>query len=149
MACPFCQIIAGKAPAHLVYEDGRVLAFLDIRPRTRGHSLVIPKSHDRWVDEVPDLGELFAAAGKVARAAKRALAADWIQFLTIGEEVEHAHIHVIPRFRADGHGAIINLARVLPFSDDQMEETARAIREAVSQQARRKPLEAGTKDVDH
>lgn len=125
--CIFCQIASGTKPSYEVYQNGDYMAFLDISPRTRGHMLVVPKAHHRWVDEVPDIGGYFAVAGMVARAAKRSLKADWVQFLTVGEEVAHAHIHIIPRYVGDGHGSIISLSRVLTFSKEELEQIAESI----------------------
>lgn len=129
--CIFCRIVAGEAPADVVYQDDRFLAFLDHQPRTEGHCLVIPKAHERWVDDVPDFGDYFEVAKKVGKASKRALGSSWIQYLTIGELVGHAHIHVIPRFEDDRHGALVNLALIERFSDKKMREIAERIREEI------------------
>ncbi len=125
--CPFCQIVAGKRESFKVYEDQRFLAFLDIRPLTRGNSLVIPKQHIRWPDDVPDFGNYFEVARKVGKAAQRALGSSWTQYLTIGHEIPHAHIRVIPRYPGDLHGPVPNLGLVENISQAEMEETARQI----------------------
>lgn len=108
--CVFCAIVAGTAPASVIYDDDNVLAFLDIRPITPGHLLVIPKRH------APLLGDLDEATGaRVFRVAMRlaeavrasSLRCEGINlFLADGEaagqEVFHTHLHVIPRFAGDG-----------------------------------------------
>ncbi|MGW5387894.1 HIT family protein [Nocardia sp. NPDC003963] len=107
--CVFCRIVAGAAPAHRVYEDDTVTAFLDIRPITRGHTLVIPKRH------ATDLSELDAEAGvdlfrvghRIARAVQGpGFAADGANLLindgkAAFQTVAHVHLHVIPRSHGD------------------------------------------------
>lgn len=99
--CVFCKIAKKEIPANSVYEDEEFVAFLDIHPRNKGHVLVIPKKHYRWTYDVPNFGEYAEIAKKVAIAAKSALGAEWVMFLTFGWQVPHAHIHVIPRFKGD------------------------------------------------
>lgn len=94
--CIFCKIVAKEIPAHIVYEDQDFLAFLDIRPISPGHTLIIPKDHYRWVWDVPKLGSYFEVAGRVARAQQKAFAQEMIQSKIIGEEVPHAHIWIYP-----------------------------------------------------
>lgn len=94
--CIFCKIAAGEIPAHKVYEDENFLAFLDIRPLSPGHALIIPKRHYRWVWDVPDAGAYFEVAKKVALAQKKAFSTDFVLSKMIGEEVPHAHIWVFP-----------------------------------------------------
>lgn len=126
--CVFCSIISGKSKAHKLYEDERYIAILDHRPRTRGHSLVIPKKHTRWVYEVEDFAGFFEVAKKVALACIQGLKADWLQFLTIGEAVPHAHLQVIPRYRGDRHGAVIDLGTVERLSSKEMAQITEKIR---------------------
>ena len=95
-SCIFCKIVAGQIPAHKVYEDEDFLGFLDIRPQSPGHTLVIPKRHYRWVWDVPNAGEYFEAAKKIALAQKRAFASEAVWSKIVGDEVPHAHIWVFP-----------------------------------------------------
>jgi len=107
--CPFCDIVAGLAPASIVYANNQVLAFMDIQPVTSGHCLVIPKNHIPDLEELPDgLGmELFRVAHRLARALGRShLHCEGVNmFLADGEaafqEVFHTHLHVFPRFSED------------------------------------------------
>ncbi len=106
--CVFCKILAGDISAAKVYEDDKVLAFLDIAPFNFGHTLVIPKAHCHGLSDMP--GEyrdaLFAAAAKTAPAVLRVTGATGFNLLlnngsVAGQEVPHAHLHIIPRFVDD------------------------------------------------
>lgn len=122
--CVFCQIVEKKIPCYKVYEDKQFLAFLDINPSSLGHTLVIPKKHFRWVYDVPNFGEYFEVAKKVALALKEATGVSSIRFLTLGEMVPHAHIHVVPQF--DGPD-VIKFERKMSFSPEKMTEIAEKI----------------------
>jgi len=126
--CIFCKIIKGNLPCYKTYEDGRFIAFLDIRPLTKGNCLVIPKKHYRWTWDVDNFGEYFEVAKKVGLAAKKAFKAKWICFLTLGFEVPHAHIRVIPRYDNDLHDEVISLDRKENFSKIQMQDIAKNIK---------------------
>lgn len=100
--CIFCKIIAKDIPANVIYEDADFIAFMDIRPLAPGHALVIPKQHYRWVWDVPNIGRYFEVAQKVARAQRAAFGDEQITSKVIGEEVEHAHVWLIPGKAAKG-----------------------------------------------
>jgi diadenosine tetraphosphate (Ap4A) HIT family hydrolase len=108
--CVFCEIVAGRAESSLVYEDEHVIAFMDIRPLTPGHLLVVPRSHADYLEDLDeDLGAyLFRAGHRLARALRRSgLPCDGVNlFLADGEaafqEVFHVHLHVLPRTPRDG-----------------------------------------------
>ena len=121
--------MAGKVPCYRVYEDSEFLAFLDIRPLTVGNCLVIPKKHYTWTYEVPDFGRYFEVAKKVGLRAREILGAEWISFLTLGTEVPHAHIRVIPRYPGDLHGEGVDITKFEKLSESQMEEIAGKMRE--------------------
>jgi histidine triad (HIT) family protein len=95
-SCIFCKIVAGEIPAEKVYETPDFLAFLDIRPLSPGHTLIIPKKHHRWVWDVDDAGAYFDAARVVAHAQRKAFGTEAIHSKVVGEEVPHAHIWVYP-----------------------------------------------------
>jgi len=108
--CVFCRIVAKQLPSTSVYEDEHTLAFMDIGPIVKGHTLVIPKAHyDPLVATPPEvLGELIRVVQKVARAQLAGLKADGINVTqangrAAGQVVPHIHFHVIPRFLTDGH----------------------------------------------
>ena len=94
--CIFCKIVKGEVPANKVYEDANFLAFLDINPRSPGHTLVIPKQHYRWVWDVPNAGEYFEVTKKIAQAQQKAFGVEAVWCRVTGEEVPHAHIWLIP-----------------------------------------------------
>ena len=107
--CIFCAIVAGAAPARVVHEDDRTLAFLDIFPLTRGHSLVVPKAHARDLLDTPpdDLTAVVLAAQTVARAAVDVFGAYGFNLLQTNgavayQTVFHLHVHVLPRYVGDG-----------------------------------------------
>jgi len=101
--CIFCKIIAGEIPAHKVYEDDDFLAFLDIKPLSPGHTLVIPKTHYRWVWDVPNAGAYFEVVKKIALAQKKAFNTDFVLSKIVGEDVPHAHIWVYPNKDVQGN----------------------------------------------
>lgn len=94
--CIFCKIISKEIPAEIVYEDENFLAFLDINPRSAGHTQVIPKNHYRWVWEIPNAGDFFEVVKKIAIAQKNAFSQDIIQGKIEGKDVPHAHFWVFP-----------------------------------------------------
>ncbi len=100
--CIFCKIVSKEIPANVVYEDADFLAFLDIRPQSPGHALVIPKKHYRWVWDVPNAGAYFEVVKKIALAQKKAFKTDFVLSKIIGEEVPHAHIWVFPDSGVEG-----------------------------------------------
>ena len=109
MSCIFCDILAGKRDAHLLYEDESHVAFLDKYPIDVGHSLVIPrKHHERITDMDPeDVGNVFSIVPKIAKAILTATDAD---AFSLGQNngraakqiIPHVHIHIIPRYNSKG-----------------------------------------------
>jgi histidine triad (HIT) family protein len=111
--CLFCDIAAKKIKANILYENDQVLAFLDVLPRTTGHTLVIPKIHAPNLLELPDeaVGPLFLAVKHVGEMLKKGLQPDGItiginQGRASGQEVDHLHVHLMPRWQGDGGGSI-------------------------------------------
>ena len=125
--CLFCKIAAGAIPAKLVYEDDRVMAFLDILPRAPGHTMVIPKWHAPTLVALPDgeIAPLFSAVKKVAATLMEALGPDGItmginQGRASGQEVDHLHVHLMPRWHGDGGSSIqsvVHSADRLPLAE--------------------------------
>lgn len=99
--CIFCKIVAGEIPSYKVYEDENFLAFLDINPRAPGHVQIIPKKHHQWVWDVPNVGEYFEIARKIAKAQQKAFETEMILCRVTGEEIPHAHIWVYPGVKGD------------------------------------------------
>lgn len=92
--CIFCKIVRGEIPSHKVYEDESFLAFLDIHPLAPGHTLVIPKTHYRWVWDMPNAGEYFLVVQKIACAMQKSFGTDAVHSKIIGEEIPHSHIWI-------------------------------------------------------
>lgn len=129
--CIFCKIVKGEIPYYKVYEDKNFLAFLDINPLNPGHSLVIPKKHFRYVDQVPNFGEYFEVAKKVGKGIKKATGHEHLYYLTLGNLVKHAHIWIFPHFVGDGHGTAVDWGATKKLSKNEMERMAENIREAI------------------
>ncbi|QKS70750.1 HIT family protein [Paenalkalicoccus suaedae] len=106
--CIFCKIVEGEIPSAKVYEDDHVYAFLDLTQVTKGHTLVIPKDHQKNVYELEEqtASELFKAVPKVANALKQAFEPVGMNLLNnneapAGQSIFHYHIHLIPRYEGD------------------------------------------------
>ena len=125
--CVFCKIVRGELPSFKTYEDEQFLGFLDIHPLNRGNSLLIPKKHYRWVYDIPNFGEYWEAAKILALKTQRIVGSDSINFLTLGYEVPHAHIRIIPRFDNDGHTDGIRLSAEKKISMEELKNLAERI----------------------
>ena len=106
--CIFCKIIAGELPGTIVDEDERTVSFMDIKPGTRGHALVIPRAHAKDLLEIDpeDLAACAQAAQRLARKATENLGARGVNLVNscgaaAWQTVFHFHIHVIPRYEND------------------------------------------------
>ncbi len=126
--CIFCKIVAGEIPCHKVWEDDNFLGFLDIKPINKGQSLLIPKKHYRWVDDVPNFGDYFEAAKKIGLATRKVLSPLTICYVTLGFAVSHAHIRIIPRFPDDGHDDGLNFRLFKEVSTEELKEVAKKIK---------------------
>jgi len=127
--CIFCKIIKNEIPCHKIYEDDNFLAFLDINPVAAGHTLLIPKTHYRWVYDIPNFEEYWQVAQKIALNIKNSdLKPDYISFLTIGNEVEHAHIHIIPRKIGDSIEPSLKTIPHLNLSNEKFLEITNTIK---------------------
>ena len=121
--CVFCNIVNGSAEARVVFEDPQSLAFLDRNPQSRGHLQLIPKTHYRWIYELPDMGGLFTTAQRIIRAIIPVLGADHVIVGSFGREIMHAHIWIVPQYgqgnritegtRVRGRGARDDVATLL------------------------------------
>ena len=119
--CLFCKIIKSEIPSHKVYEDDNVLAFLDIQPCAKGHTVVIPKNHAGSLLDLPDekIGPLFVAVKKVAHNLKNKLNADGLNVginikKVAGQVIDHLHIHIFPRYENDGGGSAHSIVNAPP-----------------------------------
>lgn len=107
--CIFCKIINKEIPSSMVYEDNNTIAFLDINPVNKGHTLVMPKKHYETFLDLPknELETLFGKIQEVTKAVIKATNANGSNLLlnhkrAAGQVVDHVHFHVIPRFENDG-----------------------------------------------
>jgi histidine triad (HIT) family protein len=102
--CIFCKIAKGDIPADKIYEDKEFLVFLDIKPVSHGHILIIPKKHIVWMQEASDeiISKIFVLTKKIMLAMKNGLPCDYVLESVAGNEVPHFHIHLIPRYFNDG-----------------------------------------------
>lgn len=98
MASIFSRIVVGEIPCHKIYEDDNFLAFLDVFPLVKGHTLVIPKKEIDYIFDIEDelLAEMILFSKKVAHAIKKTFPCIKVGVSVIGLEVPHAHIHLIP-----------------------------------------------------
>ena len=136
MSCVFCAIVAGESPAIRIYEDENHLAILDIRPFTRGHTLVLPKRHTvDLLDTPPEtLAELITIGQRIAQAARTTELADATNIgINDGraafQTVFHIHLHVLPRRNGDK----LSVAKGLVLRrDPDREATGRILREALA-----------------
>jgi|SRR3989344_2377525 len=107
--CIFCKIIKKEIPADIVYEDKDIMAFLDINPSNKGHTLVMPKKHSKNLLEnnEEDLKRLVLAIKKIGNAVMKVTNAEGMNILSninpiAGQVVFHTHVHITPRYKDDG-----------------------------------------------
>ena len=103
MSSIFTKIINGEIPAHKVYEDDQILAFLDINPSSKGHTLVIPKVEIDHFDDLPDAvyQRLMMVSKRIAKQIKAKYSPMRVGMMIFGTEVPHAHVHLIPLYTGD------------------------------------------------
>ena len=129
MACLFCSIVAGDIPARRIYEDDKAIAFLDINPWKRGHTLVIPRRHvDDLLSADEALTEIAPAVTATARLLTERLGADGMNLLSnagavAGQEVFHLHVHLVPRYASQP-----GLRALFGRSEDDLDEVHAALR---------------------
>ncbi|MBJ6118488.1 HIT family protein [Pontibacter sp. BT310] len=124
----FTKIVNGEIPAYKIAEDDRFLAFLDVFPTTKGHTLVIPKQQTDYIFDLDDelyLG-LMAFAKKVAAAIEKAVPCKRIGVAVVGLEVPHAHVHLIPLNSMQD----MNFSNKKQFSQQEFQETLEKIKAA-------------------
>jgi histidine triad (HIT) family protein len=132
--CVFCRIIKGELPCSKVYEDDRVISFLDINPVSTGHTLVVPKKHWATLFEISeeDLRACTAASKKIATAVHKATKASGLNLLqnnyrAAGQLIDHVHFHLIPRFPND------DFMRSWPAKPSYQHELARLVEKIKSE----------------
>jgi diadenosine tetraphosphate (Ap4A) HIT family hydrolase len=138
--CNFCELIAGRGPVSVVYEDEDVFAFMDIQPVIPGHVLIIPRRHASSLAELgaADAARLMPVGQKVAAALRTSgLRCEGVNFFladgeAAGQEVAHVHLHVFPRWSGDGFGLRLppNYRNLPPRSE--LDEIAANLRKHIS-----------------
>jgi len=128
--CIICKILKGEMPSHAVYEDEHILAFLDIFPHTKGHTLVVPKKHGETVFDLdPHMREvLMSGVQKTMERIDSVLHPDgynvgWNHGKDAGQVVPHLHVHIMPRWKGDGGGSMHSIIK--NPGDEKPEEVAK------------------------
>jgi len=131
MASIFSKIVNGEIPAYKVAEDENYLAFLDIFPVAKGHTLVIPKKEVDYLFDLDD--ELYAGlqlfAKKVATGLKKAIPCQKVGVLVLGLEVPHAHIHLIPM---QNEADLLNFSKKQKFTPEEFQKIKELISENIN-----------------
>lgn len=105
--CVFCAVVSGDQPAHVVWSDDEVVAFLDIRPLFHGHTLVVPREHVETLPDLPtdQVGRFFTRVQALAVAVRDSMGAQGTFVAVnnvVSQSVPHLHVHVVPRTKGDG-----------------------------------------------
>ncbi|WP_349828828.1 HIT family protein [Brevibacterium litoralis] len=132
MTTLFTKIIDGEIPGTFVYEDERVVAFLDVLPLTDGHVMVVPREEiSHWIDMPEDLTDhVMAVAQKIGKAQKASFDCDRIGVMIQGYEVPHVHVHVWPTNSIKDFSNSARPAEMVP--GEELEVHAAKIREALA-----------------
>jgi histidine triad (HIT) family protein len=135
--CIFCKIIEGEIPCFKVYEDDWVLSFADINPMAEGHTLIIPKKHVRnlWEIDEQSLIAIHLASIRIIKAMRESLQPTGVAALQLngegaGQEVDHYHLHLIPRLK-DMPPLPVARWKITPGDMDKIRGTAEKIRSAI------------------
>jgi histidine triad (HIT) family protein len=101
--CLFCAIARGDIPSHRVCESDDLVAFLDINPIRPGHTLIVPRAHHDYFDDLPEnlAADIVTLGQRLAREMKAIYGAPRVGFAFMGFDVPHAHAHVLPVFERD------------------------------------------------
>jgi histidine triad (HIT) family protein len=138
--CLFCRIIQRRIAAHIVYEDERVLAFLDRGPIRPGHTQIVPREHFAYFDDAPAdvLAATVTVGQQLARAMKRTLRVPRVAFLFTGGDIAHVHAHAVPiheKTDITSRRYIVEEALTFrglpPASEGELARTARDLRRAL------------------
>jgi histidine triad (HIT) family protein len=137
--CIFCKIVKGEIPAAKVYEDDDVLAFLDLGQVTKGHTLIIPKVHQKDIFNLdPTVAEqLFSKAPVIAQAIQKAFHPVGMNLLNnnselAGQSVFHFHLHLIPRYGEDDTFSFSFQSHMDEYSNEARAEIAQAIAKEIN-----------------
>ena len=131
--CIFCKIIKKEIPCFKIYEDDLFLAFLDINPLNLGHTLLIPKQHFQWVDEVEPYDQYWQIARKLSQVIQKVTGCLLVAKIVYGLGVPHAHIHLVPKYEKDDHIGGIHPNNIKTISSAEMTQLAQKISACFSQ----------------
>jgi histidine triad (HIT) family protein len=125
----FSKIVSGEIPAVKVYEDNLSLAFLDINPVAKGHTLIITKEPYVWMQDVPNelLSHIFIKTKDLMSVIKGAVGCDFVQIVVEGKDVPHFHIHIIPGY-FEHKSAVWEHVK---YEDGEMDDFAEKIRSGI------------------
>jgi len=135
MDCIFCKIINGEIPIKKIMETDKSLAFLDAFPLTKGHSLVIPKTHyEKMQNMTPeDNADLFETVRQVTSKIDNIAGAELLAIHNgeeSGQEIPHVHVHIIPRRKGDSAGPVHSMFKNRPtLSDQELNELLKQIKD--------------------
>jgi histidine triad (HIT) family protein len=135
--CKFCKIIEKKEKAVILFENNKIIAILDNKPFNRGHTLILPKTHYKFITDMPDreVGYIFKNVNRIAKAIFSSVKADGLNIGQNNGEIAsqtifHVHIHIIPRFKKD---AINNkFPTRKSFTIKELKETGKCIQEVLN-----------------
>ncbi|MDD3084220.1 MAG: HIT family protein [Candidatus ainarchaeum sp.] len=127
--CVFCKIIKGEIPCEKIFENEKYLAFLDINPMYKGHTLLIPKKHTDYIFDIKDneLTDYFLMAKKISFLLKKVLKTEKVGLVVEGFFVRHAHIHLIPINIGDSLDPHLQK----PIKKEELEEIGKQIRKNI------------------
>lgn len=122
--CLFCKIANKEIPSDVVFEDDRVFAFLDINPSSSGHTMVIPKTHANTLSDLPEeeIQPFFSIVKKTVGAIRKSVSPDGFTLgmnygRAAGQEVDHMHFHIIPRWNDDGGSSLQSVVHNKPSEE--------------------------------
>jgi len=127
MDCIFCKIVSGQIPTRIIKETLYSVAFLDAFPLAKGHTLVIPKNHHIKIQDMSEQenSDLFSLVYQVLTKVDKLTGATLVAIHNgkeAGQEIPHAHVHLVPRSASDSAGAIHSMFNPVKFSDSEIEE---------------------------
>ena len=133
--CIFCKLANGEIPTRKIYEDDLFTVFMDAGPVTRGHSLIVPKRHADNLYSLPDeeASKIMILAKKLATHMTEKLHADGFNIMqnngeVAGQSVFHYHLHLIPRYKNDGHEGKVSWP-TLSLSDEELDSIRDLLKE--------------------
>jgi len=131
--CVFCRIANADSPVSSIYEDDCVMTFLDNRPASEGHTLVIPKKHFETIYDIPDeeIAHLFEIVKKVAVAVKETVNPEGLTIIqrngkAAGQHIMHLHVHVIPRHKGQ---RLLRMEEIPEVNREKLDKIAKMMRQ--------------------